>query len=54
MPFTTTNFPGMIIYEPRVFNDDRGYFFESYNENTFSAGGATMKFVQDNQARSTN
>jgi dTDP-4-dehydrorhamnose 3,5-epimerase len=53
MPFTTTNFPGMIIYEPRVFNDDRGYFFESYNENTFSAGGATMKFVQDNQARST-
>jgi dTDP-4-dehydrorhamnose 3,5-epimerase len=53
MPFTTTEFPGLLIFEPRVFNDDRGYFFESYNENTFSAGGATMKFVQDNQARST-
>jgi len=52
MPFTTTDFPGLLIYEPRVFNDDRGYFFESYNENTFSEGGATMKFVQDNQARS--
>ena len=53
MPFTETNFPGLLIFEPRVFNDDRGYFFESYNENTFSAGGANMKFVQDNQARST-
>jgi dTDP-4-dehydrorhamnose 3,5-epimerase len=52
MPFSTTDFPGLLIYEPRVFNDDRGYFFESYNENTFSEGGATMKFVQDNQARS--
>lgn len=53
MPFTTTEFPGLLIYEPRVFNDDRGYFFESYNENTFSADGVAMKFVQDNQARST-
>ena len=53
MPFTATDFPGLLIFEPRVFNDDRGYFFESFNENTFSAGGATMKFVQDNQARST-
>ena len=53
MPFTETNFPGLLIFEPRVFNDDRGYFFESYNENTFSAGGVNMKFVQDNQARST-
>ena len=53
MPFTETNFPGLLIFEPRVFNDDRGYFFEGYNENTFSAGGVNMKFVQDNQARST-
>jgi dTDP-4-dehydrorhamnose 3,5-epimerase len=52
MPFTTTDFPGLLIFEPKVFSDDRGYFFESYNENTFSASGATMKFVQDNQARS--
>ncbi len=53
MPFTATDFEGLLIYEPRVFNDDRGYFFESYNENTFIAGNAAMKFVQDNQARST-
>ncbi len=53
MPFTPTEFPGLLIYEPRVFNDDRGYFFESYNENTFLADGVAMKFVQDNQARST-
>jgi dTDP-4-dehydrorhamnose 3,5-epimerase len=53
MPFTATDFPGLLIYEPRVFNDDRGYFFESYNYNTFTEGGATMTFVQDNQARST-
>jgi dTDP-4-dehydrorhamnose 3,5-epimerase len=32
MPFTETDFPGLLIFEPRVFNDDRGYFFESYNQ----------------------
>lgn len=53
MPFTATDFEGLLIYEPKVFNDDRGYFFESYNANTFTAGNADMKFVQDNQARST-
>ncbi len=52
MPFTTTAFPGLLIYEPNVFEDSRGYFFESYNANTFSAGGADIKFVQDNQAKS--
>jgi len=53
MPFILTEFPELLIYEPRIFNDDRGYFFESYNENTFLADGVAMKFVQDNQARST-
>ena len=53
MPFTPTEFPGLFIYEPNVFNDERGYFFESYNENTFAANAITIKFVQDNQARST-
>lgn len=52
MPFIQTDFPGLLVYEPVVHGDDRGYFFESYNETTFHAGGATMKFVQDNQARS--
>jgi dTDP-4-dehydrorhamnose 3,5-epimerase len=40
--------------EPRIFNDDRGYFFESFNAHTFkSATGLDIDFVQDNQARST-
>ena len=53
MPFIKTDFPDLLIYDPVVFGDDRGYFFESYNANTFStAGGINIKFVQDNQARS--
>ena len=53
MPFFKTDFPDLMIFDPVVFGDDRGYFFESYNENTFAnAGGINIKFVQDNQARS--
>lgn len=52
MPFTSTLFPGLFVYEPPVFGDDRGYFFESYNANTFSNEGINYSFVQDNQARS--
>ncbi len=52
MPFTKTDFPGLLIFEPPVFGDDRGYFFESYNSNTFSKYGIDIRFVQDNQARS--
>ena len=52
MPFTTTAFPGLLIYEPNVFEDSRGYFFESYNANVFLAGAVDIKFVQDNQAKS--
>ncbi len=49
-----TPFEGLMIIEPRVFNDDRGYFFESFNERNFeSATGFNNRFVQDNQARST-
>lgn len=43
----------MLLYEPKVFEDSRGYFFESYNENTFAAEGVYIKFVQDNQAKSS-
>ncbi|MEO5682369.1 MAG: dTDP-4-dehydrorhamnose 3,5-epimerase [Chitinophagaceae bacterium] len=53
MPFIQTAFPGLLIFEPVVFGDDRGYFYESYNAATFSSkGGIDIKFVQDNQARS--
>lgn len=53
MPFTKTHIPDLLIFEPKVFEDARGYFFESYNANTFSAENINIKFVQDNQARST-
>jgi len=52
MPFIKTNFPGLLIFEPKVFTDSRGYFFESYNENICKAEGVNIKFVQDNQASS--
>ena len=53
MPFITTDFPGLIIFDPVVFGDERGYFFESYNEQIFGRYGVQIKFVQDNQARSS-
>jgi dTDP-4-dehydrorhamnose 3,5-epimerase len=53
MPFVKTEIPGLLIFEPRVFEDSRGYFFESYNEQIFSAEGINIKFVQDNQAKSS-
>lgn len=52
MPFTTTDFEGLLLFEPKVFGDNRGYFFESYNEHVFKEEGLEIKFVQDNQARS--
>lgn len=49
-----TPFEGLLILEPRILNDDRGYFFESFNERTLrDATGYDGKLVQDNQARST-
>ncbi len=53
MPFHTTDIPGLIIFEPKVWKDSRGYFFESYNENVFYENGITSAFVQDNQSFST-
>jgi dTDP-4-dehydrorhamnose 3,5-epimerase len=54
MIVTKTPIEGLLIIEPKVFNDDRGYFFESYNKNAFKeATGLEFDFIQDNQARST-
>ena len=53
MPFTKTPIHDLLIFEPKVFNDPRGYFFESYNANTFLIDGIDIKFVQDNQAKSS-
>lgn len=55
MPFTFTSCPIEGLYEivPKVFGDARGYFFESWSERDFFDAGLSMKFVQDNQSRST-
>jgi dTDP-4-dehydrorhamnose 3,5-epimerase len=53
MNVITTPLEGLLILEPKVHKDDRGYFFESYNKQTLEAqSGYTTAFVQDNQARS--
>jgi len=52
MPFIQTEFPGLIVFEPKVFGDERGYFFEAYNQQTFEAAGITYNWVQDNQSSS--
>lgn len=50
MPFTGSGFDGLLIFEPRVLGDSRGYFFEAYNESVFHEAGVKYKFVQDNQS----
>src|SRR4051812_44298481 len=52
MPFIKTDFPGLMVFQPVVLEDSRGYFFESYNEKDNLAEGIDIRFVQDNQARS--
>ena len=52
MPFNQTNIPGLLIFEPKVFEDNRGYFFESFNQLTFKESGVEVNFVQDNQSSS--
>ena len=53
MDFQTTPISGLIIVKPTVYNDSRGYFFESYNEKLFKGNGITDCFVQDNQSCSS-
>jgi dTDP-4-dehydrorhamnose 3,5-epimerase len=48
-----TSLPGVFILEPRVFGDERGFFFESYNEQAMAGIGITEKFVQDNHSCSS-
>lgn len=51
--FFETGIEGLFVYEPRIFGDPRGYFFESYNAEVFKKQGIETAFVQDNQSRST-
>jgi dTDP-4-dehydrorhamnose 3,5-epimerase len=48
-----TSLPGLLILEPRVFDDPRGFFLESYNRRVFRELGIDREFVQDNHSRST-
>lgn len=47
-----TALPGVLIIEPRVFGDPRGFFMETWNAATFAANGLDLAFVQDNHSRS--
>jgi dTDP-4-dehydrorhamnose 3,5-epimerase len=53
MQIESTHIDGLYIIMPRVFEDARGYFFESYNESVFAANGFSYRWVQDNQSSST-
>ena len=49
---TACDIEGLYVIEPAVFNDERGYFMETYNQNDFKEAGLDMVFVQDNQSMS--
>ena len=53
MKKTETGLTGVLLLEPRVFGDDRGFFLESYNERVFAELGIHEKFVQDNHSFSS-
>lgn len=53
MPFIETPFKDLFIFEPRVFEDSRGYFFESFNDRIFREQGIATQWVQDNQSCSS-
>lgn len=54
MNIVTTEIPDVVLIEPKVFGDDRGFFFESYNARAFNDKvGITHQFVQDNHSRSS-
>lgn len=52
MTIEETFIKGLYVIEPRVFEDERGYFFESFNEKRFNEHGLNVHFVQDNQSKS--
>jgi dTDP-4-dehydrorhamnose 3,5-epimerase len=50
--FTKTEIEGLLVIEPKVYGDNRGYFMETYQEKEFKENGLDVKFVQDNQSKS--
>jgi dTDP-4-dehydrorhamnose 3,5-epimerase len=53
MEVIKTEIPGLVVIKPTVFEDGRGYFFESYNEDRYHQHGIDTRFVQDNVSRSS-
>ena len=53
MKVAATALPDILLIEPRVFGDERGFFFESYNRRALADAGLVAEFVQDNHSRST-
>ena len=51
--FIETGIEGMFVVEPTVFEDNRGFFMETFQENDFKQAGYDLKFVQDNQSKSS-
>ena len=54
MEIIKTNIEGLLVIQPRVFADARGFFFESYNEKLYREAGIDIHFCQDNQSKSGN
>ncbi len=52
MQLTPLVLPEVLVIEPRVFGDERGFFYESWNRRAFAAAGLDVEFVQDNHSRS--
>ena len=52
MKFDTTPLDGVLVIQPRVFGDQRGFFLESWNARVFAEAGLGVNFVQDNHSRS--
>lgn len=52
MQIETNHIEGLLVIKPDVFEDQRGYFFESYNEEKFSQLGIDIRFLQDNESKS--
>ena len=53
MKFTQSPLAGVVLIEPQVFGDARGFFMETWQEDKFKAAGIDAKFVQDNHSRSS-
>lgn len=53
MKVIKTNIEGVVIIEPKIFNDNRGYFFESFSQREFNEKVSNITFVQDNESKSS-